>query len=123
MFSDKECSGHHLIIDLKNCNNAVLLNSVDEGKILFEEICRVFNFTVLNRAEYKFEPHGYTILYMLSESHISIHTFPERNFASFDLYSCRHYDDTKELKDIYSFVLDNFGAENKDEPFIIKRTF
>jgi S-adenosylmethionine decarboxylase proenzyme len=123
MFSDKECSGHHLIIDLKKCKNNDILNSVDAGKFLFDEICKTFNFTVLNRAEHEFEPHGYTVLYMLSESHMSIHTFPERNYASFDLYSCRYYEDTKELEMIYAYVVDIFDADKKDVPFIIKRSF
>ena len=32
---------------------------------------------------------GITGLLLLTESHLACHTFPERGFATFDLYSCR----------------------------------
>ena len=36
----------------------------------------------------KFEPQGCTILYLLSESHISIHTWPEHRSCTIDFYHC-----------------------------------
>jgi S-adenosylmethionine decarboxylase len=32
---------------------------------------------------------GITGFLLLSESHLTVHTFPERGFAAFDLYCCR----------------------------------
>lgn len=34
-------------------------------------------------------PAGWTGLYLLSESHLACHTFPESDLASFSLYCCR----------------------------------
>lgn len=34
-------------------------------------------------------PGGITGFLLLSESHLSVHTFPERGFAAIDLYCCR----------------------------------
>ena len=36
----------------------------------------------------KFDPQGVTVLCLLSESHISIHTWPEEGKASVDVYTC-----------------------------------
>lgn len=36
----------------------------------------------------EFGPKAMTGLWLLSESHFSIHTFPERNFISVDCYTC-----------------------------------
>lgn len=36
----------------------------------------------------QFEPQGATVLVLLSESHLSIHTYPERGFAAIDCYTC-----------------------------------
>jgi S-adenosylmethionine decarboxylase len=35
-----------------------------------------------------FIPYGVTILILLSESHLSIHTYPEKGFAAIDGYTC-----------------------------------
>lgn len=34
-------------------------------------------------------PGGVTGFLLLQESHLAVHTFPERGFAAFDLYCCR----------------------------------
>ena len=36
----------------------------------------------------KFDPYGITVLCLLSESHISIHTWPEKGQAAVDCYTC-----------------------------------
>ena len=39
------------------------------------------------------EPGGITGLLLLTESHLSCHTFPERGFAAFNLSCCRRVED------------------------------
>lgn len=46
------------------------------------------NLTVVDRVEYKFNPQGETIVFVLSESHFSLHTYPEHNYITFDIYVC-----------------------------------
>jgi S-adenosylmethionine decarboxylase len=43
---------------------------------------------VLSVIDKKFDPNGCTILILLSESHLSIHTYPEEEFAAIDCYTC-----------------------------------
>jgi len=45
-------------------------------------------FNVLNVIEKHFEPFGYTALFLLSESHFAIHTFPEHKETYIELSSC-----------------------------------
>lgn len=45
-------------------------------------------FGVLSFVEYNFEPQGYTALWLLSESHFAIHTFPEEGKSYIELSSC-----------------------------------
>lgn len=42
--------------------------------------------------ERKNESYGYSTFAMIAESHLSIHTFPELKYLSFDCYSCKHFD-------------------------------
>jgi len=37
---------------------------------------------------HKFEPQGVTVVAMLAESHISIHTWPEKGMAVCDVFTC-----------------------------------
>ena len=45
---------------------------------IIHEIAKSARVTILNISKYKFEPQGFTILALLAESHISFHTFPEK---------------------------------------------
>lgn len=44
--------------------------------------------SVLSVQAQQFEPQGATVLVLLSESHVSIHTYPEKGFAALDCYTC-----------------------------------
>lgn len=45
-------------------------------------------FEVLNVTDHKFNPQGYTCIWLLGESHLAIHTFPEKDLAYIELSSC-----------------------------------
>lgn len=45
-------------------------------------------FTVVCCTEKHFEPQGYTALFLLAESHLAIHTFPEFGISYVELSSC-----------------------------------
>jgi S-adenosylmethionine decarboxylase len=45
-------------------------------------------FSVISFTEHHFEPQGWTCLWLLSESHLAVHTFPEENQTYIELSSC-----------------------------------
>jgi len=122
MFSKNKISGKHMIIDLKEIKNHVLIHDLDKIKTLLDTICEKYDFSILNKSEHKFEPEGLTILYLLSESHLSVHTFPERKYIAIDLYTCRNYTDNTVYDEIYDFLVESFQAK-KEIPTIIDRYF
>ena len=58
----------------------------------------------------------------MSESHISIHTFPERNYAAIDIYTCREYENNNIYEEIYNYLVSSFDAIIEN-PIIIDRNF
>jgi len=40
---------------------------------------------------------------VIAESHISVHTFPERDYINIDIFSCRSFDSDKAIRDIKTF--------------------
>lgn len=118
----KNSSGKHMICDMKDIKNVQLLNDPQKIKEILNTICTKYNYTILQTTEHIFEPQGFTILYLLSESHISIHTFPERNYFALDIYTCREYEDNQIYEEIYKNLVKEFDAK-EEEPLIIDRTF
>ena len=111
-----------MICDIKGIKNMVLLHNLDKMKEVLDYICVMNDFSVLEKVEHKFHPEGLSILYLLSESHLSIHTFPERSYIAFDLYTCRVYPDNAVYLQIYDYLIDCFSAI-KETPIIIDRNF
>ena len=44
--------------------------------------------TILNVSEHQFNPNGVTVLVLLAESHLAIHTWPEYGEAAVDVFTC-----------------------------------
>lgn len=56
--------------------------------------------TELNNFGHKFSPQGVSVVITISESHLSIHTFPEHGYCAVDIYTCgntKPYDAVKHL--------------------------
>jgi S-adenosylmethionine decarboxylase proenzyme len=115
-------TGKHMICDIKNIGNFTLLNSCEELKKLMDHICNRFHFTILQKVEHQFSPQGITILYLLSESHFSIHTFPENNYAAIDLYTCRNYPTNGIYYEIQNILTTRFQSQS-DKFTIVDRRF
>jgi len=115
-------TGKHMICDIKNIKNLDLLNNPEKILELLDIICYVNNYPILQKSSHEFEPQGFTAIYLLSESHISIHTFPENNYVAIDIYTCRQYHDNETYLEIYDFLINEFDAL-KENPVIIDRNF
>lgn len=116
-------SGKHMICDIKNVTNHILLNSPEKIMTLLDDICNKYNYTIIQKIQHIFEPQGFTALYLLSESHISIHTFPENGYVAIDIYTCRQYPDNKVYLEIYNYLLEKFQSKSHTLPLIIDRKF
>ncbi|MBF0266056.1 MAG: adenosylmethionine decarboxylase [Gammaproteobacteria bacterium] len=77
--------GQHLIIDIYQAKN---INDIEIIKNAIHEVIHILNATLLSENYHYFEPHGVTGVACLAESHISCHTWPEDNYAAFDVFVC-----------------------------------
>ena len=69
---------------------------------------RITEPRVLEYQAPKPEDSGVTGFVIIAESHISIHTFPERAYVNVDLFSCRAFDHQRALDDVKSlFALED----------------
>ncbi len=79
--------GVHLPINLYNIDISYL-ETKDAGFELFDRIVKELSLNVVARDGYQFLPVGYTLAYILSESHINIHTYPEYKSCFIDIFCC-----------------------------------
>lgn len=80
--------GKHLILRVNNVAEKCVLEQLEEGKPLLEQIIHACNLHVVNEVGHQFAPSGYTYIYLLSESHMSIHTYPEYMQLYMDIFCC-----------------------------------
>jgi S-adenosylmethionine decarboxylase len=79
--------GRHVAVDTWGVNFE-LLNNAEWLQAQMVEAAEISGATVLSVQGKQFEPQGATVLVLLSESHLSIHTYPEKGFAAIDCYTC-----------------------------------
>ena len=77
----------HILFELRGCPND-LLDSEEHIRLSLHVAAKKSNSELLNISAHKFDPQGVTGLAMLADSHISIHTWPEKNIAKCDIFTC-----------------------------------
>lgn len=87
MSQDRDALGYHWVMDLRGCPFE-LLDDLSYVRANLVEVTERFGLTLLNVQDRQFEPQGVTALGFLAESHLSIHTWPEHNYAAVDIFTC-----------------------------------
>ena len=92
--------GNEISCVMHGINQEILNNSFGLERTLLEAL-EQDKFTVLEKASHEFSPKGFTLMVLLAESHVSIHTYPEYNSLYFGLYSCRGEGDGRKTYEIF----------------------
>lgn len=79
--------GHHLLLELYDCRPA-LLDDAEGLSALAVEAVRASGGTVLEVRHRRFEPQGVTVFVLVAESHLALHTWPERGYVGVDYFTC-----------------------------------
>ena len=82
----------HVLFTLKGCSMVLLDDEKYVRDVLYHASVKCKS-TLLALNSHKFEPQGVTCVAMLSESHISIHTWPELGMAVCDIFTCGDHTD------------------------------
>lgn len=79
--------GKHFIASYSECDSAALEN-VPELIKMMEKAVEQSQATILESCSYVFPGNGLTMVFLLQESHASIHTYPEHQSCFIDLFTC-----------------------------------
>ena len=95
--------GKQVLMDVKNINSNKL-KTVEMIRPFMEKIIEELKLNVVGECTHQFEkndfPYGVTMIYLLAESHLSIHTFVDEGKITLDLFTCSLGVENEKLKSI-----------------------
>jgi S-adenosylmethionine decarboxylase len=87
--------GKHIIVDMFDIHSDKFINinkndtTIEKWNSFIKECFDQANISLLNISWHNFDNNGaFTAIYLLSESHLSIHTWPEYNYIALDVFTC-----------------------------------
>lgn len=95
-----------IIGDYIDCNlTDEEMNSPHFLRSAAEEAVKQSKTSLVKHLEHKFEPQGYTLLMVLSDSSLILHSWPEEKFISVEIFTCTAHSEPesglKYLKEIF----------------------
>jgi len=102
-------NGTHILIDGWEPRNRKLLTDVDAAYVIAKRAIEVGKFHPLEDIYHIFDSGGYSLVVLLKESHVSIHTYPEHDYAAIDFYGCG---DRKDAYESLRYLLKEFSFRN-----------
>lgn len=79
--------GHHTLLDFSGCDPRRLKHS-REVKALLCAAVRAGGGLIVKAVFHNFSPYGVSGVVVITESHVTIHTWPEHGYAAVDIFSC-----------------------------------
>lgn len=77
----------------------------EQVKDLMESLLSASGFTVLDKVEHRFQPNGFTAVWILAESHLAVHSFPEENKTYIEISSCNRQKNEAFVEELKKLVV------------------
>ncbi|MEM1544181.1 MAG: adenosylmethionine decarboxylase [Candidatus Bathyarchaeia archaeon] len=79
--------GIHIIADFLGVDPRKIAR-VEDLRAILDRVVSKSGLHVVSSIFHQFEPHGVSAAYILSESHLSVHTWPEHGYVALDIFTC-----------------------------------
>ncbi len=79
--------GTHLLVELRECNPEIL-KSLEKVRNALVSAAKEAKATIVDISFHEFNPFGISGVVVIAESHLTIHTWPEYNYAAVDIFTC-----------------------------------
>jgi S-adenosylmethionine decarboxylase len=112
--------GRHIVATLRSGESA-LLQSHTCFRLHINQLIDQFGLSRLGDVYHDFHPQGFTAVICLSESHISIHTWPEYGMLNLDIYLSNFQRNNDGTADgIFQSLVDFFRADIAQSQTLIR---
>jgi S-adenosylmethionine decarboxylase len=79
--------GIHVIAEFLGVNPEKI-SRVEKTREILDRVIANSGLHAVSSRFHQFVPHGVSAVYLLSESHLSIHTWPEYEYVALDIFTC-----------------------------------
>lgn len=93
-------TGYHVLLDIFGCD----YNELEDTKFIIgklEGLAYVLDTNVVTKTYHKFEPQGLSAAFIISASHITIHTWPESGYIGVDIFTCSECFDKEKVVEYF----------------------
>ena len=98
--------GHHYIVEASGCDPKII-SSVEKVQQILVKAAEIAGAQVWSISVNRFPPNGVSGVIVISESHISTHTWPEFGYSALDFYTCGNEVDPEKA---IVYAVEAFGA-------------
>lgn len=107
--------GPHLMLDCRGCDP----DKIGDVSYIFKTLCDITDAIGMTRITQPYvfpyeglvpEDRGVTGIVVIAESHLSFHSFVDKDYFFFDLFSCREFD----VDRVRQMVIEAFGVKNAE---------
>lgn len=89
---------NHIICEVETSSENTI-NNLEIVSKKMEKIVDILGLTSVKRVFHEFIPQGFTIVFILSSSHLAVHSWPEDNYLHIDLLTCKYGLTIEKVKD------------------------
>ncbi len=98
--------GVHYLAEYYNCN-VLAINDIEVIESIMTTAADLAEATIVKTFCHQFSPHGVSGVVVIAESHLTIHTWPEYEYAAVDLFSCSDFN----YRIALDYIKDNINAQ------------
>lgn len=103
-----DTDGHHYIVEGSGCNPDVI-SRVEQVEQILVRAAEAADVQIWSISFHRFRPMGVSGVVVISESHLSVHTWPEVGYVALDIFTCG---DRARPEAAVQHALKEFGATN-----------
>jgi S-adenosylmethionine decarboxylase len=100
--------GTHLLVELRECNPGIL-NNLKKVRSIMVSAAKDAKATIVDVSFHEFNPFGISGVVVIAESHLTIHTWPEYDYAAVDIFTCG---DIIKPEIAASYLIREFGSKS-----------
>lgn len=119
-------NGLHCLVDVQRCEKRNFLTNIEDWRKLVKGALQKYGFTEVGFLAHGFDNNpekdgpvaqcGFTCTWLLAESHIALHTWPETQSYTLDAYVCNYSKNNEEA--VRSLVLDLLYGSGAKEHYV-----